>query len=141
MDHPHDRHDAGETGEEGEEDTDLSNDPVLSALDRDLSAVARRTDNRLFLFLGAALAASYLPKYVHAPAPAANLLSAAAIVCIIGGIVFTIRSVMSGKQKVAAKYGLVCRACGHRPRTSQIMLTAQLGQCASCNNELNVHKQ
>jgi hypothetical protein len=137
MVHPHDRHDAGETGDEG---ADLSDDPVLSALERDLASVSRRTDNRLFVFLGAALAASYLPKYVRVPAPAANVLSIAAIACIIGGIIFTIRSVMSGKQKVAAKYGLVCRACGHRPTTNRIMLTAELGRCASCNNELNVHK-
>lgn len=134
MNHLNDRHD------DGDGEPDLSDDPVLSALNHDLESALRLTDNRLFIFLGVALAASYLPRYFPVPAAAAYVLHAGAVVCVIGGIVFTIRSVSKYKQKIAARYGLVCKACGHRPKTSQIMLTAQVGQCAACGKDLNVHK-
>jgi hypothetical protein len=124
----------------GDDESDLSDDPILSALNTDLEAALRITDNRLFIFVGGTLVASYLPEYLHVPPVAANVFYAGAVACIIGGIGFTILSVIKGKQKVAARYGLVCQACGHRPKTSQILLTAQIGRCAACGKELNLHK-
>ena len=118
--------------------SDLAEDPVLAALNRDLEAVLRRTDNRLFLFLGAALVASYLPDYWKVPPLAASLIYAGAVACIFGGIGFTILSVVRRKQKVAARYGLVCPACGHRPGIRQILATAEMGLCAACHRELDV---
>lgn len=134
MNSPNNRHD------NEDDESDLSEDPILSALNKDLESVLRFTDNRLFIFLGAALAAVYLPEYLHVPPGAAYVFYAGAIVCILGGIGFTILSVIRNKQKVAARYGLVCRACGHRPKTSQIMATAQIGLCAACGKNLNMHK-
>jgi hypothetical protein len=97
--------------------------------------------NVLIPFLvGGTLAASYLSEYLHVPPVAANVFYAGAVACIIGGIGFTILSVIKSKQKVAARYSLVCQACGHRPKTSQILLTAQIGRCAACGKELNLHK-
>lgn len=132
MTHPDDRDD------DEDESADLSDDPVLSKLDRDLGAVLRFTDNRLLVVLGAALAAVYLPDWLHLPAAVAQALYWGVGVLIIGAIVFTIRSAIVGKRKVAARYGLVCPACGHRPGTNDILSTAELGQCASCGGPLNV---
>jgi hypothetical protein len=88
MNSPDNRH-----GNEDDE-SDLSDDPVLSALNKDLGSVLRLTDNRLFIFLGAALAACYLPEYLHVPPVAAYVLYVGAIACILGGIGFTILSVI-----------------------------------------------
>ena len=131
MTHPDERDD--------DENADLSDDPVLSKLDRDLGAVLRFTDNRLLVVLGAALAAVYLPDWLRMPTAAAQALYWAAGALIVGSIVFTIRSAIVGKRRVAARYGLVCPTCGHAPGTNDILSTAELGQCASCGGALNVH--
>ena len=132
MTHPDERDD-------DDENADLSDDPVISKLDRDLGAVLRFTDNRLLVVLGAALAAVYLPDWLRMPAAAAQALYWGAGALIVGSIVFTIRSAIVRKRKVAARYGLVCPACGHAPGTNDILSTAELGQCASCGGALNVH--
>lgn len=131
---------SGERHDDGDDESDLSDDPILSSLNTDLESVQRFTDNRLFIFVGAARAAAYLPDDLHVPPRAASVFYADAVTCIIGGIGFTIFSVIKGKHKVAERYGLVCQACGNRPRTSHILFTARIGQCAACGKQLNVHK-
>lgn len=125
---------------DADDESDISEDPILSALNGDLESVLRKTDNHLFIFLGAALAAAYLPKHLHASLFIVHLFYAAAVAFVVVGIGFTISSVIKKKQKVAARYGLVCKRCGHRPKVGKIMLAAQVGQCAACGNALNVHK-
>ena len=123
--------------EKEDEDSDLSDDPVLLALNKELESVLSFTDNRLIIFLGVLVAVTYLLEYLQAPSVVFFL---GVVFCIIGGLGYTIFSVLKGKQRVAARYGLVCRACGHRPKTSQIMLAAQTQQCAACGNMLNLRQ-
>lgn len=93
MNRPDNRHD-------NEDDkSDLSDDRILSALNKDLESVLRLTGNRLFIFLAAALAASYLPEHLQMRRVAAYVLYAGAVACILGGIGFTILSVIKSKQK------------------------------------------
>ena len=119
-----------------DEEPDFSDDPVLASLNKELESVLRFTDNRLIIILGILVAVTYLLDHLQAP-PAVLFLGA--VFCVGGGIGYTIFSVTKGKQRLAARYGLVCRTCGHRPKTSQIMLVAQVRRCAICGNKLIPH--
>lgn len=119
-----------------EDESDISDDPTLSALNNELNSVLNFTDNRLVIFLVSLAAVVYLLDYFRLP----GAVMFVGAVLGIAGIACTIFSVARGKQRVAEKYGLVCKACGHRPKTSQIMLVAQTQQCAACGKELNFRK-
>jgi rRNA maturation endonuclease Nob1 len=123
-----------------DEEFDLVDDPVLFALNKDIESVLSFTDNRLLVFLCIALAAVFLPEHFHWPQLVTKSMSVASVFFVVGGIGFTIYSVIKAKQKIAASYGLVCNACGRKPKTSQIMLVAQKRRCRGCGSELNVAK-
>ena len=127
---------------DGQRDDDPSEyeDPILESLDRDLDAVLQRTDLRLMIYIGIGVAAVYLPDYVSMPALAASILQVVAVVAMLGGIVFTIFSSVRGKQKVARRYGVVCHACGFRPKVNDIVGTANVGLCRRCGAELRVRQ-
>lgn len=122
-----------------EENEELSkNDAaLLNALERDLSSTVRGADNRLFLFIGLALVAALLPNYISMPRLAVDALSVLSFAAVLGGLAFTAWSVIQKKQAIAKKYGLHCSVCGRRPRTSQIVLVAQVAQCSNCRNRLS----
>lgn len=114
--------------------------PILESLDGDLHAVLQRTDLRMFAFIGIALAASYAPDYLPMPPLAASALRVFAVVCIVGGIGYTIYSSIKGKRKVGERYGVVCHACGFRPKIDDILTTADVGLCPRCGAELRVRR-
>jgi hypothetical protein len=118
---------------------DIGNDSILSALHSDLEAASRRTDNRLVVFIGAGLIFVSLPIYVHVQPWIVYALALLSFVCIIGGIAYTIWSVMQRKRAVASRYGLLCSACGRLPKLFQVLQAAELRQCPRCRNALNVH--
>lgn len=123
--------------EQDVEDTEYEN-PIVASLDRDLHTVLRRTDARLFIFLAIGLVASQLPAYVQVSPIVESVLSVIAVASIVGGIGFTIHSSVKGKRKVGNRYGVVCRACGFRPRVNDIVHTADVGLCTRCGAELRV---
>ena len=122
---------------EDDSELDISDDPVLSALNKDLESVLSFTDNGLIVFLVVVFAIAYFLEYLKVPSVA---LFTIVVICIFGGIGYTVYSVVRGKQRVAARYGLICDACGHRPRVGQIMLVAQTELCPVCGNKLDFHK-
>lgn len=128
------------TGGERDDDPDVYENPTIEALDRDLHAVLQRTDLRLMLFIGIALVAVYLPDYVALPPVATPLLDTIAVIAILGGIGFTIYSSVKGKREVARRYGVVCPACGFRPKVNDTVVTADVGLCPRCGAELPVRQ-
>lgn len=123
--------------EQDEEDTGYEN-PILASLDRDLDAVLQRTDARLFIFIAIGLIASHLPTYVHVTPIVESVLYVISVVSLLGGIGFTIYSSVKGKRKVGDRYGVVCRACGFRPKVNDIVHRADMGRCSRCGAELRV---
>jgi hypothetical protein len=121
-----------------DEEGDISDDPLLSALDNDLSAVSKKTDNRLILYIGVALILVFLPKYVRVPGWAVYTLAVISAFLIFGGIAFTIWSTVQRKKSVAVRYGLQCKKCGQKPKVFRIMQAAELRKCPSCSNPLDV---
>jgi hypothetical protein len=122
---------------ENNDELDISDDPILFSLNKELESAMNFTDNHLIIFLGAALAIAYLLEHYLGRS---LILFLGGVLCIFGGIGYTIFAVNKGKQRVAAKYGLHCEVCGYIPRASQIMQIAQTELCFQCGNKLNVHK-
>jgi hypothetical protein len=118
-----------------DEEADFCDEPVLSALNKELDSVLRTTDNRLIIFLAVLFAAAYSLEQLHF---SSDVLFWGMAFCIGCGVGCTILSVRNGKQKIAEKYGLVCQVCGHRPKPNEIMLTAQVQQCRACGNSLDM---
>ena len=124
---------------DGDEERDIADDPLLSALNSDLEAASRKGDKRLFVFIGVALMFVLVPKFVRVPTLAVYTLALLSASSILGGIAFTIWSVVKRKLAVADRYGLRCNACGPRPANFRIMQAAELRRCPRCGNDLDVH--
>jgi hypothetical protein len=122
-----------------DEERDVADDPLLSALNEDLEAASRKTDARLFIFIGATLIFALLPKYIRVPPWVAYTFAFLSFSSIIGGIAYTIWSVVKKKLTVANRYGLRCGACGRRPKVLRIMQAAELRTCPWCASALDVH--
>jgi hypothetical protein len=122
-----------------EEESDIADDPLLSALNDDLKAALRTTDDRLFYFIAAALIFAFLPKYVGVPSWGIYSLALLSGVSVIGGIGYAIWSSIQKQRAVASRYGLECSACGRKPKVMQIMQAAELRKCPWCRSILDVH--
>lgn len=116
-------------------ETDIADDPLLRAINGDLHAINKRSDMKLLIALAMNLAVVVLFARLHIKSMWLDLLEAAVVVAILGA---TIYSVVRQKQRVAARYGLVCPVCGYRPGVSMIMSAATAQRCRKCGSPLPV---
>ncbi|MGD2141733.1 MAG: hypothetical protein PVH25_15170 [Burkholderiales bacterium] len=124
---------------DSDEERDIADDPLLAALDADLRAASRKGDNRLVLFIGIALLLALLSKLVRIPTWSIDVLASLSALSILGGIAYTVGSVVQKKLVVADRYGLRCRACGRRPKVFRILQAAELRKCPWCRSALDVY--
>jgi formate dehydrogenase maturation protein FdhE len=116
-----------------DEEGDISDDPFLSAANADLESVNKRNDNKLLVILLLLVPLVFL--YEHSGITSI-WLNAALIGLVVGSIAFTIFRVVRQKQKVAAKYGLVCPVCGYKPKAHMVLSTAMTLRCSKCGANL-----
>ena len=116
-----------------DEDGDISDDPFLSAVNADLESVNKRNDNKLLVILLLLVPLVFL--YEHSGITSI-WLNAALIGLVIGSIAYTVFRVVRQKQKVAAKYGLVCPVCGYKPKAHMVLSTAMTLRCSKCGSNL-----
>ncbi|OYY95353.1 MAG: hypothetical protein B7Y41_02300 [Hydrogenophilales bacterium 28-61-23] len=117
-----------------DEEGDISDDPFLSAVNTDLESVNKRNDNKLLGILLSLVPLAFL--YEHSGI-SSIWLNAVFIGLVVGSIVYTIFRVVRQKQKVAAKYGLVCHVCGYKPKAHMVLSAAMTQRCAKCGANLN----
>jgi formate dehydrogenase maturation protein FdhE len=116
------------------EESNIADDPVLSAISTDLERVDSQTDNRLLFVLGAIVLAGFLTEHFFGKSPWLEVLGAVAIVSAIAA---TITSAVRRKADLAVKYRLICPVCKHRPSTSMVLAAAMTLRCQKCGAELN----
>jgi hypothetical protein len=120
-------------------EADISNDPLLSALNRDLERATRKIDRRLLLIIGLPLLVAIALKVIRLPHWAVYVLAALAAIGIVGSISFTTWLIGKRTKAVARRYGLNCKACGQQPDITQLLDAANFRQCPHCNASLDVH--
>jgi len=117
-----------------DEDEDIADDPVLSAINADLERANSQTDNRLLLFLAAIALVFFLGERLIGKNSWLEGLAASAIVAAIA---YTIFSAVRRKGDVAAKYGLICPVCKHKPSAQMVLAAAMTRRCRKCGAPLN----
>jgi hypothetical protein len=121
-------------GPDDDEEGDISDDSFLSAVHADLESVNEWNDNRLLVILLLLVPLAILYKRSGITS---FWLNAVFVGLVFGSIVYTIFRVVRQKQKVAARYGLVCHVCGYKPRAHMILSAATTRRCAQCGANLN----
>jgi len=116
-----------------EEDGDISDDPRLSAIDRDLASVSKRNDHLLLVILLMLVPLAFV--YERSGFKGV-WLDAAFLGLLFGTIGYLIFRVARQKQRVAARYGLVCRMCGEKPKAHMVLSAAMTQHCARCGSKL-----
>ena len=116
-------------------ETDIADDPLLKKISSELHAINKRSDIKLLIALALNLAIVALIAQFHIKSIWLDLLEATFVVMILGG---TIYSVIRQKQNVAARHGLACSVCGHRPGVSMILPAATTKHCRKCGSSLPV---
>jgi formate dehydrogenase maturation protein FdhE len=115
------------------EECDIEDNPLLSAINADLERTNNQTDNKLLLVL----AAIVLILFVAERFLGKNYwLEGCAVAAVVGAIAVTIYSVVRRKADIAAKYGLICPVCGHKPSAHMILSTATTSRCRKCGAPL-----
>ena len=109
-----------------DDDTDISEDPELHAIDK-------RNDIKLLVALALSVAVVFMLARLHVEGLWVNTIEVMFIVALLGG---TIYSTIRQKQKVAARYGLVCARCGYQPWPSTILSAATTQRCRKCGSRL-----
>jgi hypothetical protein len=118
-----------------DKETDIADDPLLSAISGELDSARKQGDRSLFIALALALAVVLLLSRLQIKSVWLDLLQLSVLASIIGG---TIYSVVRQKQRVAARHGLVCPACGYRPWVTMILSAATTHRCSKCGSSLPV---
>ena len=114
-----------------DEEGDISDDPFLEAIHTDLKSVNKRNDKRLLVILLLLVPLAFL----YERSGFKNIwLDVVFAGLVVGSIVDTFFRVIRQKQKVAAKYGLVCRACGYKPKAHMVLSAAMTQRCAKCGS-------
>ncbi|MFH1813998.1 MAG: hypothetical protein ABIF28_07485 [Pseudomonadota bacterium] len=119
---------------DAEQDEDISDDPRLSAIDRDLASVSKRNDNQLLVILLVLVPLAFL--YERSGFKGV-WLDAAFLGLLFGVIGYMIFRVARQKQRVAARFGLVCRVCGEKPKAHMVLSAAMTQHCARCGAKLS----
>ncbi len=112
-----------------DEEEDIADDPLLSAINADLERANNQTDNWLLV----ALAAIVLVLFLVERFLGKNVwLEGFAAATVIAAIVLTIYSAVRRKGDIAAKYGLICPVCKHKPSPQMVLATAMTRCCRKC---------
>jgi hypothetical protein len=117
-----------------DEEGDIADDPVLSAINADLERANSQTDNRLLFSLAAIIAILFFAERFLGKN---SWLEGFAAAAVIGAIAFTIYSAVRRKADVAAKYGLICPVCKHKPSPQMVLSAARTRRCRKCGASLN----
>lgn len=104
-----------------DQESDINDDPLLSAISKDLETVGNVNDNKLLIGLFVLLGITYLIDHSGIAKFWLNIWVFVTIPSIIG---YTIFKVVRQKQDVAAKYGLVCHACNYKPKVNMLLSVA-----------------
>ena len=116
---------------------DIADSPLLSALYKDITRVEKHVDHQLLVVLVLLVPSAYLYEYSHFKS---GWLDAVCVVLVFGAIVIALLRNISKKRRIAEKYGLVCRACGHAPRTHMLLSAATTQRCARCGARLRLDR-
>jgi hypothetical protein len=116
-----------------DEEPDIRDEPLASAVHRDVGRVLERTDHRLLVWLAVVGIAILV---VEKSAIKSTWTDVAGVLAVVGIISFTIYSAIRGQRKVASNYGLTCPSCGHTPMPYEIMAAATVQRCAKCGSQL-----
>ena len=114
--------------------TDISEHPELHAIQLQLHAIDKRNDVRLLVALALNLALVFLLAQLHVEGLWVNTIEIMFVVALLGGTVY---SAIRQKQKLAARYGLVCARCGYLPWPSTILSAATAQRCRKCGSRLD----
>lgn len=117
-----------------DEEGDIADDPLLSAINADLERANNQTDNKLLVALAAIVLALFLVERFLGKNAWLEGFAAAAV---IGAIVVTIYSAVRSKGDIAAKYGLICPVCKHKPSPQMVLAAAMTRRCRKCGAPLN----
>ena len=119
-----------------DEEGDISDDPLLSALDAELNRASKKTDNTLLMvLLGAGLPSMLAFQVLGSGLTRAMGVIAAAVVMISAIPLTMLRTVRLSRQ-IATRYGLECPSCGHNPGGMYALSTATVRQCRKCRAKL-----
>lgn len=124
-----------ETPDLADSEADIADDRLLSVVQGELEAVNKRSDKKLLFALALNLVVVVLFERVNIKRVWLNLLEVSVMVAIIGG---TIYSAVWQKQRIAARHGLICTACGYRPGVFMILSAATTQRCCKCRSPLPV---
>lgn len=117
-----------------DEESDISQEPLLCALDAEIDSVNRKRDNKLLAALLLVAAGFYFGEHFTKNH---ERLGVVFTVFCIGFIAYTIFRTAREKQNVAVKYGLACARCGHRPDAHMVISAATSRHCAKCGARLD----
>jgi hypothetical protein len=116
-------------------ETDIADDPLLSAIQGELHAINKRSDMKLLFALALNLIVIWLFGRLNITSAWLDVLKAVVVFAIIGG---TIYSVVRQKRSVAARHGLICSVCGNEPNVFMILSAATTQHCQKCKSRLSV---
>jgi uncharacterized protein YqhQ len=116
-------------------ETDIADDPLLSAIRGELHAINKRSDMKLLFVVVLNLISIWLFVRLNIKSAWLDVLEAVVVFAIIGG---TIYSVVRQKRSVAARHGLICSVCGYQPNVFVILSTATTQHCQKCKSRLSV---
>jgi hypothetical protein len=119
-----------------DEEGDISDDPLLSALDAELSRASKKTDNTLLVVLLGIGLPSMLAFQVLGSGITRTMGVIAAAVVMISAIPFTMLRTVRLRRQIATRYGLKCPSCGHNPGGMYALSTATVRQCRKCRAKL-----
>jgi len=116
-------------------EAEIADDPLLSTIQGELHGINKRNDVRLLLVLALELIVVYVFKRLNINSVWLDMLEAVILISIVGGTIF---SVVRQKRRVATRHGLVCSACGCKPKAFMIMSAAMTRRCRRCKSPLLV---
>lgn len=127
-----------EEDDDDDKEQDISDDPILNAINTELNSVGKRNDNKLILALLILVVLTQLYKLSAIKSSWLDIIFGLAIVAVIGRCF--LGSIRENKQ-VAAKYGLICSACGYKPKAHMLLSAARTQRCSKCKNPLIVNSE
>jgi hypothetical protein len=120
-----------------DEERDTADDPLLSALDADLSRASKMTDRTLLVVLLGIGLPLLLAFQIHETGTVRMIGVAAAAIIMIGAIPFTMIRTIRLRRHIAVRYGLECSSCGYNPGGMYALATATVPYCRKCRTKVN----
>jgi len=107
---------------------------TINEFEAKLKAVDSRVNRQLFIFLGITLILIFVIDKLDIKSSKVNL---GLIFLLVAYILNAIRTVITGKKKVAEEFGVVCSACGKTPKAFFMAQAMRKGKCPYCGGVIN----